>query len=376
MNRQLVLATLSFAVCFCAWGLIGAFAPSFREEFGLSATQTSLLVSTPVILGSLARIPAGVLSDRYGGRLVLALILLIAALACSLIPAVNSFQALLAAAFLLGVGGSSFAAGVSYVSRWFPLAAQGTALGIFGMGNMGQSVAIYAGPMFAAAYGRAAVFFAMSGVLVLTTAVFWMVGKDAPLASPSGGFGELLTLAGDRVVWALSAFYFVTFGGLIAFSVYLPILLSDKFGVTEAQAGVQVALFVVVANILRPVGGFLADRMGGGKVLAIVFGGLIPGALLMGWPVSTPFTIGAIACSALLGLGNGAVFKLVPQFFPGRTGAVTGLVGAIGALGGFFPPLLLGHLRDSKDAVWPGFVLLAATCAAMAVVNRRMFRAA
>lgn len=373
MNKHLALGTISLAVCFCAWGLVGAFSPSFRQEFGLSATQASLLVSTPVILGSLARIPAGVLSDRYGGRLVLTLIFLISAAACVWIPAAGSYGALLAGAFLLGIAGSSFAAGVSYVSRWVPPAAQGAALGIFGMGNTGQSIAIYAGPVIAATRGRETVFYAMAGLLVAWGAIFWLLGSDAPQDPPAGPRKRISDLLGDRVALALSAFYFVTFGGLIAFAVYMPILLQDKFGVAESQAGGKAAIFVIVANLLRPAGGMLADRFGGGKILGIVFAGLVPGALLMGWTVPGPFAVGAVACAALLGVGNGAIFKLVPEHFPGGTGAVTGLVGAIGALGGFFPPLLLGYLRDSKDAVWPGFVLLAATCAVMGVVNRRMF---
>ncbi len=153
-------------------------------------------------------------------------------------------------------------------------------------------------------------------------------------------------LRSERLAWALAAFYFLTFGGFVAFSVYLPLLLRDQFGVTLSDAGFRTAGFVVLATLMRPVGGWLSDRIGGARVLSGVFAGIIPFALLMSWTSIVPFTVGALGCAALLGLGNGAVFKLVPQYFPGNTGAVTGLVGAMGGLGGFFPPLLLGFFRD------------------------------
>ena len=144
----------------------------------------------------------------------------------------------------------------------------------------------------------------------------------------------------------MSAFYFLTFGGFVAFSIYLPTLLKDEFGLTPADAGFRTAGFVVLATLLRPLGGWLSDRIGGARVLAAVFLGVVPFALLLAWPSMIPFTVGALGCAALLGLGNGAVFKLVPQYFPTQTGTVTGLVGAMGGLGGFFPPLLLGFFRD------------------------------
>ena len=168
----------------------------------------------------------------------------------------------------------------------------------------------------------------------------------------------------ERLAWVLSLFYFLTFGGFVAFSIYLPSLLKDQFGLKAADAGFRAAGFVVLATLMRPVGGWLADRIGGARVLAGVFLGVVPFALLMTWPAMLPFTVGALGCAALLGIGNGAVFKLVPEYFPKETGTVTGLVGAMGGLGGFFPPLLLGVFRDRLGVVWPGFVLLAAMAAA------------
>ena len=174
----------------------------------------------------------------------------------------------------------------------------------------------------------------------------------------------------------LSLFYFLTFGGFVAFSIYLPTLLRDEFGLTPADAGFRAAGFVVLATLMRPAGGWLADRIGGARVLRGVFLGIVPFALLLAWPSMVPFTVGALGCAALLGLGNGAVFKLVPQYFPRSTGTVTGLVGAMGGLGGFFPPLLLGFFRDRLGVVWPGFVLLAADRRCALVAQRARLPAA
>ena len=164
---------------------------------------------------------------------------------------------------------------------------------------------------------------------------------------------EVLTR--EKLSWLLSAFYFLTFGGFVAFSIYLPTLLKDEFHFAPADAGFRTAGFVVLATLLRPLGGWLSDRIGGARVLSAVFLGVAPFALLLAWPSMIPFTVGALGCAALLGLGNGAVFKLVPQYFPTQTGTVTGLVGAMGGLGGFFPPLLLAFFRSQTGAIWPGF---------------------
>src|SRR5260370_3838026 len=183
----------------------------------------------------------------------------------------------------------------------------------------------------------------------------------------------LRLLATERLSWALSAFYFLTFGGFVAFSIYLPSLLRDEFALTARDGGFRTVGFVALATLLRPVGGALSDRIGGARVLSGVFAGIVPFALLLSWQSMVPFTVGALGCAALMGLGNGAVFKLVPQYFPANTATITGLVGAMGGLGGFFPPLLLGFFRDAMGAIWPGFVLLAAVSAGLWKLNQRLF---
>lgn len=373
-SRQLLLATLSFAVSFAAWGLVSAFAPTFREMFALSATQTALLVAVPVLLGALARLPVGMLADRFGGRLVYTALLLVVAVPAWLVPVAPSFRALLWTAFFLGIAGAAFPIGVGFVSRWTPPARQGSALGVYGLGNIGQSAAVFLGPVIAAAVGWQNVYRGVAVLLVVWGCAFGLLARDAPAAARPQGLASMMrVLTRERLAWVLSLFYFLTFGGFVAFSIYLPTLLRDQFGLTAADAGFRAAGFVVLATLLRPAGGWLADRIGGARVLSAVFAGVVPFALLLAWNAMVPFTVGALGCAALLGIGNGAVFKLVPQYFPAETGTVTGLVGAMGGLGGFFPPLLLGFFRDRLGVVWPAFVLLAALAAVLWVVNRRVF---
>jgi NNP family nitrate/nitrite transporter-like MFS transporter len=373
-SQNLVFGTISFAVCFAAWGLISAFAATFRTEFGLSAQQTAFLVAVPVLLGSIARIPMGMLTDRLGGRLVFAVLFLVVAASAAIVPTANSYEALVAFAFLLGLAGSSFAVGVGFVSRWFPPEKQGTALGIYGLGNIGHSAAVFLGPVVAGYFGRDTVFLGTAVLCVVWGAVFFAFARNAPVQRKPSRLSDMIgVLARERLAWALSSFYFLTFGGFVAFSIYLPTLLRDEFGLTITDAGLRTAGFVVLATLMRPFGGVLSDQIGGARVLSGVFLGIIPFALLLAWPSMIPFTVGALGCAALLGVGNGAVFKLVPQYFPGNTATVTGLVGAMGGLGGFFPPLVLGVLRDRTGSIWPGFILLAFTAGLLWVLNLNVF---
>jgi MFS transporter, NNP family, nitrate/nitrite transporter len=373
-RRQLALGTISFAICFAVWGLVSAFAPHFRETYHLTASQGALLVAVPVLLGSLARLPMGLLTDRFRGRFVFSALMLFAAVPAFAVPLVDSFSNLLLVAFFLGMAGSSFAVGVGFVSPWFDREKQGSALGVYGLGNIGQSAVVFLGPVLAAKIGWQSVYRGMAALLVIWAIVFAIAARNAEVTTRPKSVSAMLRLLGhERLAWVLSAFYFLSFGGFVAFSIYLPSLLRDEFHLTPTDAGFRTAGFVVLATLLRPVGGWLSDRIGGARVLSIVLFGVVPFALVLAWPSIVPFTVGALGCSAMLGLANGAVFKLVPQYFPGETGTVTGLVGAMGGLGGFFPPLLLGMFRDRLGVIWPGFVLLAATAFALWLVNARVF---
>src|SRR5262245_53839853 len=373
--QALVLATVSFALSFAAWGLVGGLAPTFANLYHLTASQTALLVAVPVLLGSLARLPMGIVTDRFGGRGVFTALLIASAAAAAVVTLTNSFPSLLAAAFFLGLAGSSFAVGAAFVSRWTPPARQGTALGVYGLGTLGQSLAVFGGPVVASRFGWQAVFYGTGALLVIWAVVFFLLAKNPVQAARPSSFAAMLNvLRRSPTAWLLGAFYFLTFGGFVAFSIYLPTLLRAEFGLSPADAGFRAAGFVVLATLMRPVGGWLSDRIGGAQVLSWVFAGVAGFAWLLAWPSMVPFTVGALSCAALLGLGNGAVFKLVPERFPTETGTVTGLVGALGGLGGFFPPLLLGFFRDRFGVLWPGFVLLSLTALTLRVAHSRVFR--
>lgn len=375
--RALVLATVSFALCFSVWGLVAPLAPQFQELYELSNTQISVVIATPVILGALFRIPLGLLTDRFGGRAVFTGLMLVVAVPVLFIGLLGgSFGGLLFWGFLLGLAGASFAVGVPFVNKWFPPHMQGLALGIYGMGNIGTAIAAYSAPAIAAFYGWQWAFWVFIVPLIAMAAIFWTLGRDAPSAGPRPSVTAGLVLFREEVMpWVLSLFYFLTFGGFVAMGIYLPKLLVDLFGFTQTGAGLRAAGFVVLATLSRPVGGWLADKIGGSRTLMISFAILPVMALILSFePGIFLFTIGALTSAVLFGLGNGAVFKLVAEYYPAKTGAVTGVVGAAGGLGGFFPPLVLGVVRDATGAYTLGFVFLAVFAVGCLLVNALFVR--
>jgi NNP family nitrate/nitrite transporter-like MFS transporter len=359
-NRALFLSTVAFAVAFAVWGLLSGLAPVFKQKYHLSQTQVSLMVATPVLLGSIGRLPLGLIADRFGPKRVLGVLLLIAAVPALALAVQHDYHSLVFWGFFLGLAGTSFSVGVAYTSPWFSKEQQGTALGIFGVGTGGQSLAVFGAPILAGALGINAPFIVFGTLAVIWGFVVLRFAEHPPQKRPVVSLAEALKpLRSEPLCWLFSLFYFITFGGFVALSVYLPSLLKEVFGLSLADAGARTAGFVLLATAARPVGGIMSDRVGGAKVLVAVFVGLAGLAFLLASTSMALFTVGALGIAVLLGLGNGAVFKLVPEHFSTQVGTVTGLVGAAGGLGGFFPPLVLGILRDRIGTFTPGFVLLA-----------------
>jgi NNP family nitrate/nitrite transporter-like MFS transporter len=357
--RQLVAATGGFVVCFACFGTVSAMMPTFKQTLGLDAVEASTAVAVPVLLGSLGRIPLGMLSDRLGPRRVFLTVLAVSALAVLAMGWVASYPALIAIGFLVGIGLACFPIGVGQVSGWYPRARHGAALGIYGAGNVGQSLAAFGVPVVAGALGPRWGFWAVALLTAAWLVVFAVLARDPPQRAAPLSLGQSLRPLRDARTWALSMYYFLTFGGFVAMAIYLPMLLAGTYGLSPLDAGLRAAGFVVLATIMRPIGGALADRVGGRAILRVVFPvtALMAGILCIDGMV--PLTIGALGMAATIGTGNGAVFKLVPEYFPDRVGAVTGVVGAAGGLGGFFPPLVLGACRELTGSYAPGFVLLA-----------------
>jgi MFS transporter, NNP family, nitrate/nitrite transporter len=371
-RRALILATLAFALCFAVWGLISPLAPLFRNLYQLSATQAGLLVAVPVLLGAVARLPLGILTDRYGGRLVFTSLLLILIVPTALVGLTGSFPALLAVSFFMGLAGASFAVGVPFVARWFPPERQGFALGIYGMGNIGTAISSFTVPSLADRFGWPVAFWIFLPALLALALLFWILGRDAPGPRPASlPLGERFRVLRQRPVsWVLALFYFVTFGGFVAIGVYLPTLLVGEYGLAPADAGARTGGFIVLATLARPLGGYLGDRWGGTPVLNATFLIVAVLAVVLAFdPGIAGITVAFLGIAFALGLGNGAVFKLVPEYFPRQTGIVTGLVGAAGGLGGFFPPLLMGAVHDVTGSYAIGFMLLSQFALVCFIVN-------
>jgi len=365
---QLMLATVAFAVCFAVFGSISAMMPLISERLNLSESQKGLAIAIPVLLGSLGRIPLGILTDRMGGRMVY-----LACMVGSIIPAVaagfaNSFAMLLICGFFAGIALAVFPIGIGMVNGWYPPARQGLALGIYGAGNIGQALAAFGAPVLARRFGYAWGFWSFAVLTAVWLVVFFVLAKDAPRKGRPRGLAEFLAPLRDRRSWALSLYYFLTFGGFVAMASYLPLFLKTMFNLTPADAGFRTAGFVVLATGMRPLGGYLADRVGGRTVLKMSFVATAVMAIFMACPLMTTFTVGALGMAAVIGLGNGAVFKLVPEYFPQSVGSVTGLVGAAGGLGGFFPPLVVGTLRGMTGSFSGGFILLSVFAVACLLV--------
>ena len=382
--RQLTLATISFTVCFYAWALLGPLGPDLQEQLGLSDTELALTISIPVVLGSLMRIPLGVLTDRYGGRRIFTLLMAYTPLPLIGLALFNdSWGAVLVFAFLLGFAGASFAVGIPFVNHWYPPVRQGFALGIYGMGMGGTVLGALTAPRIVDATNIDVPFWIAAVVLAIMAAVFWSMARDAPEAV-QGRTGSMLAALsvfkgkGSARAWALTLFYFMAFGGFVAMFLYLPKLLVDVHGLDKPDAGARAAGFALLAVAARPIGGWLSDRIGARNVLTWSFVGTI--VLAIGLAVSyehmVPLTIVCLTMAVFLGLGTGAVFKLVPEWYPDRVGAVTGVVGAAGGLGGFFPPLVMALVKSETGSYWLGFALMAAVAVIALVVLRAEGRSA
>jgi NNP family nitrate/nitrite transporter-like MFS transporter len=372
--RPLGLATAAFLVSFFAWSMLGPLGPDLQDEIGLSELQLAIVIAVPVLMGSLMRIPLGVLTDRLGGRPVFTALLAFTLLPLTALAAAHdSFVALVVFGFFLGFAGASFAVGVPFVNRWFPPERQGLALGLYGVGMGGTVLAGLTVPRIADAWGMAAPFIVAIALVAVTGAVFWLLARDAPglRATGSSGLFSSLALFRERpAVWAPTFYYFVVFGGFVAMFAYLPKLLTSVHDLDKPDAAARAAGFALVAVVARPIGGWLSDRMGADRVLRVSFVGTALLAALLGpfYEDMVPLTVLALTLAAAFGLGTGAVFKLVAQDFPDRVGAVTGLVGAAGGLGGFFPPLVMAAVKSLTGTYLPGFLLLALTALACLVV--------
>jgi MFS transporter, NNP family, nitrate/nitrite transporter len=360
-HRPTVFAAfLHFDLSFMIWVLLGALGVSISEGLGLSSAQKGLMVATPILSGSIMRIPLGLLSDRFGGRRVgiAMLMLLFVPLAIGW-QSGTSLPVLLSVGLMLGVAGASFAVVLPLASRWYPPERQGLVMGIAAAGNSGTVVANLVAPRIAAHVGWHNVLALTMIPLALVLVVFSLLAKDSPNRAAKQTVASYLTALRVPELWWFCLFYSVTFGGYVGLSSFMPILLRDQYHVAAVTAGYLTALAALAGSALRPVGGYVADRIGGVRLLSVLLVGIAVAYLVAARiPGLTPMVAILVTAMVCLGLGNGAVFQLVPQCFRGQIGIATGVVGAVGGLGGFMLPTLLGQIKQSTGSFQIGFIAL------------------
>jgi len=371
---QLAVATTGFLLTFWAWALISPLGARYAERLGLSSFQQALLVATPVLVGSLGRIPAGALTDALGARRMMPAVALLTVLPVLYLGLVaDGLTTLLLGGFFLGLGGTSFAVGVPHVNAWFAPSRRGTAIGVFGAGMGGTAISAFTTVPMTNAWGPRAPFLLVAALLVAVGVVSALTLVPAPgwTARSARGFAARAWRTARRPVTLQLAFlYAVGFGGFVAFSVYLPSYLRNAYHLSQSDAAFRTAGFVVIAVLMRPIGGWLSDRLHPVPVLTACFA--TAAVLAIGAALELPLipagTIALLGLAAVLGASAGACFALVALLVPvEQVGATTGIVGAAGGLGGFFPPLVMGVVRSATGDYTAGYLLLAATAAVAAV---------
>lgn len=404
-QRALWLGTFAFTVCFAVWTIFSIIGIQIKHDLGLNETAFGLLIATPILTGSLTRLFLGIWADQYGGRLVLTLVMLAAAAATWLLTWAHTYTQFIVAALFVGLAGGSFSVGVAYVSKWFPANRQGTALGIFGAGNVGAAVTKLLAPMVMVAAGWMMVAKVWSIGMAVTAVLFYLLSQDDPSLAQRRKFGtkpmsfraQMEPLKNIQV-WRFSLYYFFVFGGFVALALWLPHYLTGAYKLDVRTAGLFAAAYSIPASLFRVVGGWLSDKVGARTVMYWTFAVSALCTFVLAYPDTQyvvkgingditfriaigliPFTMLVFVLGFFMSLGKAAVYKHIPVYYPQHVGSVGGVVGMIGGLGGFILPIAFGAMND-LTGVWTScfmllFVVVAAALAWMHYAIRRMERA-
>lgn len=401
-RAALWVSTFAFTACFAVWTIFSIIGVQIKQDLGLNETQFGLLIATPILTGSLIRLFLGIWAEQYGGRIVFTLVMLAAAVATWLLTKATSYPGFLLAALAVGIAGGSFAVGVAYVSKWFPQGKQGTALGVFGAGNVGAAVTKLLAPMVMVAYGWHTVAQVWAVGLAIVALIFYFGTKDDPgLARRRADgvkpvpFRQQMQPLKNQQVWRFSLYYFFVFGAFVALALWLPRYLIGAYGLDIRTAGLIAACYSIPASLFRIVGGWLSDRIGARRVMYWTLGVSVACTFLLSYPTTryvvsgiegpieftlamgvVPFTVLVFVLGFFMSLGKAAVYKHIPVYYPDNVGAVGGVVGMIGGLGGFVLPITFGMLNDWLG-VWTScfmllFVLVSIALAWMHFAIRRM----
>ena len=397
--RALWVSTTAFTICFAIWTIFSIIGVRIKQELGLTEAEFGLLIGMPILTGSLIRIFLGIWTSRYGGRLVYTLTMLAASLATFLLAYATTYPQMLLAGLGVGIAGGSFAVGVAYVSPFFPPEKQGTALGIFGAGNVGAAVTKFLAPLVLVAFGWQAVAEIWAAALLVTAIVFWFTTEDDPqfrarrdVRAPRKSFlGEFEPLKNVQV-WRFSLYYFFAFGGFVALALWLPRYLVGVYGFDIETAGMIAAAYSIPGSIFRAYGGALSDKIGARKIMYAMFAVSAVATLILSVPagqtagampiIVTPVVFVAVTfvLGFVMSLGKAAVYKHIPAYYPSHVGTVGGVVGMMGGLGGFILPIAFGYLKDVTGLWSSCFMLLFAIVAIsmiwMSVSIRRLKRRA
>jgi MFS transporter, NNP family, nitrate/nitrite transporter len=376
-QQALLLSTIAFTVCFAVWTIFSIIGLQIQKNLQLSETEFGLLVGTPILSGSLIRLILGIWSDQYGGRIVYTCVMVTAAIATLLLTTVDTYIMYLIAALGVGVAGGSFAVGIAYVSHWYPISKQGTALGIFGLGNVGAAVTKFVAPFVMVAMGWEAVARIWAVALLTMAVLFWLMTEDEPALKErrnagvkAASFVSQLEPLKNIQVWRFSLYYFCVFGAFVALALWLPRYLIGAYNFDIKTAGMLAASFSIFASLFRALGGWLSDRYGARMLMYWTFIVAAICTFMLSYPPTDYVVHGIkgdihfsfaiqpvwfIFIVAVLGLfmsfGKAAVYKHIPVYYPDNVGAVGGAVGMIGGLGGFLLPLTFGMLND-LTGVW------------------------
>ncbi len=392
-TKALATSTIAFTACFAVWTIFSIIGVQLKADLGLNDTQFGLMIGTPILTGSLSRIVLGIWSDQYGGRVVYFFVMIFASIATFLLTLTETYVMTLVAALGVGLAGGSFAVGIAYVSTWYPREKQGTALGIFGVGNVGAAVTTFVAPFVLVAYGWHAVAQVWASVLAVIAVLFWLLTEDDPNLKERRAKGlkhrsllEQLEPLKHLQIWRFSTYYFFVFGAFVALALWLPRYLVGVYELDIKTAGILTAFYAVPASLFRAYGGHLSDKYGARAVMYWTFGVSVICTFLLSYPETdyvihgiegpiqfvtrmslVPFVVLIFVLGFFMSLGKAAVYKHIPVYYSDHVGSVGGMVGMVGGLGGFFLPIAFGAMND-LTGVWTSCFMLLFALVAIALV--------
>ncbi len=375
----LIVSTLAFTVCFMVWMMFGVIGIPIKKQLGLNATEFGLLTAMPVLTGSLVRVPLGIWTDRYGGRIVLTLLMLATVPAIWLMAYATQYWHFLAIGLFVGLAGGSFSVGTPYVARWFPKSRQGMAMGVYGAGNSGSAVNKFVAPVLLVSFGWTMVPQVYAAIMAGTVVLFWLFSHSNPahLVTSNVSFRDQLKALKDPRVLKYCQYYSIVFGGYVALALWMVQYYVGEFSLDIRVAALLAACFSLPGGVLRAIGGLLSDKFGAHRVTWWVMWVSWICLFLLSYP-QTDFTVMTVAGArtfhiglnvyaftgllAVLGVafafGKASVFKYISDDYPGNIGAISGIVGLAGGLGGFVLPILFGVLLDLTGVRSSAFMLM------------------